>query len=41
MFQYKKEDKKIVSHDDFDHDIKMHVPKGMFLSFKLIDILLT
>ena len=30
MFRYKKEDKKIVSHVDFDHYIKIQVPKGVF-----------
>ena len=37
MFRYKKEDKKIVSHKDFDHDIKMQVPKGVLI-INLIDI---
>ena len=26
MFRYKTEDKKIVSHEDFDHEIKIQVP---------------
>ena len=26
MFRYKKEDKKIVSHENLDHDIKFPVP---------------
>ena len=29
LFRYKKEDKKIMSHDDLDNDIKMQVPKGV------------
>ena len=29
MFRYKNKDKIIVSHKDFDHDIKMHVSKGV------------
>ena len=30
MFRYKKEDKKIVSHKNLDHDIKLPVPKRVF-----------
>ena len=29
MFRYKKEDKKIVSYEDLNNDIKMQVPKGV------------
>ena len=38
MFLYKKEDKKIVSHDNLDHDIKLPVPKRVDWTFNLIDI---
>ena len=31
MFRYKKEDKKIESHKDFDYDIKMQVPKVVLI----------
>ena len=31
LFRYKKEDKKIMSHDDLDNDIKMQVPKGVLI----------
>ena len=30
MFRYKKEDKKIVSNRNLDHDIKLPVPKRVF-----------
>ena len=30
MFRYKQE-KNIVSHENLDHDIKMHVPKGVLI----------
>ena len=30
MFRYKKENKKIMSHNDFENDIKMQGPKGVF-----------
>ena len=29
LFRYKKEDKKIMSNNDSDNDIKMQVPKGV------------
>ena len=38
MFRYKKEDKKIVSHENLDHDIKLPVPKRVFWTFNIIDI---
>ena len=30
MFRYKREDKKIVSHENLDHDIKLPFPKLVF-----------
>ena len=30
MFRHKKEDKKIVNHENLDHDIKLPVPKRVF-----------
>ena len=30
MFRYKKEDNKIVSHENLDHDMKLPVPKRVF-----------
>ena len=30
MFRFKKEDKKIVNHENFNHDIKLPVPKRVF-----------
>ena len=30
MFRYKKEEMKIVNHENLDHDIKMHIPKCVF-----------
>ena len=38
MYWYKKEDKKIVTHEILDHDIKLPVPKRVFWTFNLIDI---
>ena len=38
MFRKKKEDIKLVSHEILDHDIKLPVPKRVFLTFNLIDI---
>ena len=38
MCRYKKEYNKIVSHEDVDHDIKMHIPKCVYWLFKHIDI---
>ena len=31
MFRYKKEDTKILSYENFDHYIKMEVPKGVLI----------
>ena len=38
IFRYKKKDKKIVSHKDLDHDIKMHIPKCVLGLFNHTDI---
>ena len=38
MFRYKKEDKKIVSYENLDHDIKLPVPKRVCCTFNLRDI---
>ena len=38
MFRYKKEDKKIVSHENLDHDIKLPVAKRVYCTFNLRNI---
>ena len=38
LFRYKKEEKKIVNHENLDHDIKLSVPKRVFWKINLIDI---
>ena len=39
MVRYIKQKRKIVRHDNLNHDIKMKVHKGNFKSFNLIDII--